>query len=384
MQNLAQLKKYLTTRPPWPGIAAPFVAALATGGIVAQQGNAAPAAHGDATLQAGVLTVEGTNANDNIALRLQAGQPGVLQVDFGGDRSPDFSFARRQIARIAVDAGNGDDSVRIDESNGVFGDTIPTTIDGGNGNDRLTGGAGDETLVGGNGNDVLIGGSGAGTLSGGNGDDTLIGGSGAEKLIGGNGNDSIDGNKGNDVALMGNGDDTFVWDPGDASDTVEGQNGTDTMIFNGANVAENVDLSANGNRLTFFRDVAGIKMDTAGVEQVDFNALGGADVVTVNDLTGTDVNQVNLDLAGTLGRATGDGQADRVVVNGTNGDDRIAVSGDAGGVKVGGLVPTVRIVHSEAANDRLEIKTLAGADTVTSAGLAAGVIQLLVDGVLRP
>jgi hypothetical protein len=96
------------------------------------------------------------------------------------------------------------------------------------------------------------------------------------------------------------------------------------------------------------------------------------------------VNQVNLDLAATLGRATGDGQADRVVVNGTNGDDRIAVSGDAGGVKVGGLVPTVRIVHSEAANDRLEIKTLAGADTVTSAGLAAGVIQLLVDGVLRP
>jgi hypothetical protein len=40
------------------------------------------------------------------------------------------------------------------------------------------------------------------------------------------------------------------------------------MIFNGANVAENVELSANGNRLTFFRDVAGIKMDTAGVEQV--------------------------------------------------------------------------------------------------------------------
>ena len=30
-------------------------------------------------------------------------------------------------------------------------------------------------------------------------------------------------------------------------------------------------------------------MDTAGVERVDFNALGGADMVTVSDLTGTDV-----------------------------------------------------------------------------------------------
>ena len=89
---------------------------------------------------------------------------------------------------------------------------------------------------------------------------------------------------------MGNGDDTFVWDPGDGSDTVEGQNGTDTMVFNGATVAEQVDLSANGSRLRFFRTSGNITMDTDGVELVDFNALGGADVVTVNDLSGTDVS----------------------------------------------------------------------------------------------
>ena len=35
---------------------------------------------------------------------------------------------------------------------------------------------------------------------------------------------------------MGAGDDTFVWNPGDGSDTVEGQDGNDTMQFNGANV----------------------------------------------------------------------------------------------------------------------------------------------------
>jgi Ca2+-binding RTX toxin-like protein len=382
MKKLIRLKESGAVRLAASAVA---VAAAVAGaaGIVAGEANAAPTIT-TASLENGLLTIEGTNGSDRIALRLQAGQPGILQVDVGDDGSADFSFQRREIATIAVDAGNGDDSLRIDESNGVFGDTIPTTIDGGNGNDQLVGGVGAETLLGANGNDSLVGGTGAGTLDGGNGDDTLAGGSGAEKLLGGNGNDSIDGNRGNDVAFMGNGDDTFIWDPGDGSDTVEGQNGEDTMVFNGAAIAEHVDLTANGNRLKFFRDVANITMDTASVERVDFNALGGPDVVTVNDLSGTDVNEVNVDLAGTLGGASGDGQPDRVVVNGTDGNDTIDVSGDAGGVKVSGLVPAVRVFHSEVANDRLEIDTLAGNDNVDSAGLAAGAIQLFVDGVLVP
>src|SRR5439155_637866 len=162
----------------------------------------------------------------------------------------------------------------------------------------------------------------------------------------------------------------------------EGQAGADTLRFNGANVAEHVDLSANGNRLRFFRDIANITMDTAGVERVDFNALGGADVVTVNDLTGTDVNAVNVDLASTLGGATGDAQTDRIVVNATNGDDAIDVSGGADVVKVSGLTPTIKILHSEVANDRLEINTLAGTDTVDTIGLTAGAIQLFEYGIL--
>ncbi len=299
-------------------------------------------------LKNGVLIVTGTKASEKIALRLQAGEPAVLQVDVGDDGSADFSFARNEIAKIAINAKAGNDLVRIDESNGLFTDSIPTTIAGGNGNDTIAGGKGIETL------------------------------------LGGRGNDSIDGNGGNDVARLGAGNDTFVWDPGDGSDTVEGQDGVDTMLFNGANVSEQVDLSANGNRLRFFRTQANITMDTAGVERVDFNALGGADLITVNDLTGTDVRSVNVDLAGTLGGAAGDGQADRVVVNATNGNDAIDASGDAQVVKVSGLAATTDVLHSEAATDRLEINTLAGRDTLNSAGLAAGAIQLFVDGLLVP
>ena len=299
-------------------------------------------------LNHGVLTIEGTDANDKIALRLKAGEPGILQVDVGDDGSADFNFEHQKIAKIAVNAGAGDDLVRIDEGNGVFTDRIPTTIDGGGGND------------------------------------TIAGGSGAETLLGGDGNDSIDDNGGNDTAFVGAGDDTFVWDPGDGSDTVEGQDGADRMLFNGANAAEHIDLSANGNRLKFFRDVGNITMDTAGVERVDCNALGGADVVTVNDLSGTDVNIVNVDLTGALGGVTGDGQADRIVVNATNRDDAIDASGDANVVKVSGLAPTIEILHAEVANDQLEINTLAGTDTVETIGLTAGAIPLFVDGILVP
>jgi hypothetical protein len=355
MKNLAQLKAARALRLAASALAAAAAVTGATG-IVAGQGNAAPGIKAEqasysfehAKLRHGVLRVKGTEASDKIALRLQAGNPAILQVDVGDDGSADFNFERARIAKIAVNARPGDDLVRIDDGNGPFTDSIPTTLNGGAGND------------------------------------TLSGGSGAETLLGGDGNDTIDGNAGADTALMGAGDDTFVWDPGDGSDVVEGQDGADTMLFNGAGGAEQVDLSANGNRLRFFRTQGTITMDTAGVERVDFNALGGADLVTVNDLSGTDVIDVRVDLAGTLGGASGDGQADRVVVNATEGEDTINVQGDAGGVKVSGLAATVGIVHSETANDRLEINTLAGQDTVDSSGLAAGAIQLLVDGIPVP
>src|SRR6266516_4525727 len=495
MKNFVRINESRSIRPLWLSASAVAVAAAVAGvaGIAAGPGSAAPVRHAAKAshahkadrfkhpkLRHGVLTIEGTGAGDRIALRLQAGDAGVLQVDVGDDGTADFSFERARVASIGVDARGGDDNVRIDDSNGAFTDTIPTTIDGGPGNDTIAGGKGVETLRGGDGNDTIDGkggndrallgagddtfvwdpGDGSDTLEGQDGNDTLVfnganvdervglsakgnrleflrdpgrvtmdtagvetvdfnalggadtvtvddltgtdvktvntdlagtlGGAAGDgqadsvNVDGTNGNDAINGNGGNDLALLGAGDDTFVWDPGDGSDTVEGQDGTDSLVFNGANIAEKFALSANGNRLKFTRDAGNITMDTAGVERVDFNALGGADLVTVNDLSGTDVNSVNVDLAATLGGATGDGQPDRVVVNATNNDDTIRINGDATEVTAKGLDPRIGILHPEAANDRLEINTLAGSDTVDSVGLAAGAIQLFVDGLLVP
>jgi Ca2+-binding RTX toxin-like protein len=209
---------------------------------------------------------------------------------------------------------------------------------------------------------------------------TLNGGDGNDLLIGSQGNDLINGGRGSDVALMGAGDDTFVWNPGDGSDTVEGQDGFDTMLFNGANIAEKFDVSANGSRVRFTRDVASITMDLNGVEGIDLNTLGGADTVTVNDLSGTDLTQLNLDLASPPGSGTGDGAADNVIVDGTNGADVVTVAGDASGVAVIGLSAQVNITGAEAANDRLTINALGGDDVVTAAGLAAGAISFAANG----
>jgi Ca2+-binding RTX toxin-like protein len=208
---------------------------------------------------------------------------------------------------------------------------------------------------------------------------TTNGGLGVDQFLGSEGNDLVNGGDGNDVALMGAGDDTFVWNPGDDNDTLEGQDGFDRMLFNGANIAEQIAVSANGGRVLFTRDIANVVMDLNDVEGIDFNAFGGADTVAVNDLSGTDVTEVNASLAA-VGGGSGDGAADNLIVNGTSGDDVAVVAGDASGVAVLGLAAQVNITGAEAANDRLTVNVHAGDDVVEASGLAAGAIQLTAYG----
>ena len=317
--------------------------------IAALVAPAAPSAKGggeqgvQAELDGGTLRVDGGDRPNSVALRLKAGDQTRIQVDAGDNGSADFSFARGNVDAINIRMGNGRDSVRIDDANGAFTDAIPTTI------------------------------------AGGNGDDTLGGGLGVETFSGGNGDDFVDGGRGNDRADLGRGDDTFQWDPGEGSDSIEGQSGSDRMLFNGAQGpgAETVTMTANGGRLIFFRQPGAVTMNTDDVEIVDFNALGGQDSITVNDLSGTDVTQTNLDLAAILGGNAPDGQLDSVVVNGTDGVDDIDVAGNGSGADVTGLAAAVSIKRADP-TDSLVVNTLAGADNVHVAGVA-GVLDVLVN-----
>src|SRR5262249_28849573 len=150
--------------------------------------------------------------------------------------------------------------------------------------------------------------------------------------------------------------------------------GTDTLIFNGANIAETMNITANGQRVRFTRDVANITMDLNGVEHIQVNALGGADKITVGNLAGTGVSQVSIDLGG---NGVGDGAADQVTVTGTAGADQINVVGSGTEVVVTGLPAQVVVDHPD--GDALVITAGAGSDTIDASGLQAGLVALTID-----
>jgi Ca2+-binding RTX toxin-like protein len=293
-----------------------------------------------AQVQSGTLQIVGDAASDKLELVTAPDNPNIVQLDVGEDGTIDFSFDRSTFSAINVQAGGGNDEVRI-APGAQLGDV---TIDGG---------AGDDTLIGGDGNDTLIGGP---------------------------GNDVIDGGRGTDTALMGSGNDTFVWNPGDGSDTVEGQGGKDVLQFNGSNAPEHYDISANGSRVRFFRDVANVTMDLNGIETVNLSTLGSADTVTVGDLTGTDLTKANVDLSGVPGSGAGDGAADTVIVDGTDGADDVDVSSATGGILVSGLSTDVQVTGAEAASDNVDVNTLGGDDTINSGLGISGPAAVNVDG----
>jgi Ca2+-binding RTX toxin-like protein len=295
-----------------------------------------------ATVTDGTLRISGGRSSEQIALRLDPADRTRLQVDVGNNGSAERTFDLGAFDAIVVDGGNGNDTIRIDQANGAFTATKPTRIDGQNG------------------------------------DDTIIGGSGNELLVGGRGDDFVDGNGGVDTAFLGQGDDTFVWDPGDASDVVEGGAGFDKMVFNGSGGDEIMAATAASGRVSFTRNLGGIVMDLDDVEAIDVNALDGADSVTVNDVTGTDLRRVDVDLAAALGGSTADTKADTVNVNGTKGDDSIAVDAVGNAVEVSGLAAFVRITHAKPADDEVVIDPVTGDDAVGIDPAAQALIQVSV------
>jgi Ca2+-binding RTX toxin-like protein len=205
----------------------------------------------------------------------------------------------------------------------------------------------------------------------------FAGGAGADTIFSGSGDDVIDGNQGNDIALMGAGNDRFNWDPGDGSDTVDGQAGFDTLHFNGSNIGEQVDILADGKHAELTRNVANITMHLDNVERIEFNAVGGADNIHVHDMSGTAVKQVAIDL-GTF-NGTGDGALDHVTVDGTGGNDHVTVASANGVVSITGLPAQVTVTHGEL-DDEIAVNGGDGNDTINASGLQSDASHLTLDG----
>jgi Ca2+-binding RTX toxin-like protein len=316
----------------------PWMRTTITGGLLAAAlGVAADqaAASYTAQVQNAVLKITGDGASDRLALR--QGLLNTLDLDVGDDGTADLSFDRTTFTAIDVDAGGGDDYVRAESTLGQLAQPL--------------------------------------TINGGAGADTLYGGPGPETLLGSSGNDTVDGSFGSDVVRLGTGNDVFNWKPGDTSDTVDGEAGTDRVDFHGSVIGEALELAANGPRVRLSRNIASVTLDLGGIERVAFDPRSGPDTVVVNDLRGTELTRTDVNLLGT--GDVGDAQADAVIVRGTDTDDTLAATPDGG---VAGLGGEVHATGGEPGLDHVDIQTLGGADTITGGIALANPIDLNADG----
>jgi Ca2+-binding RTX toxin-like protein len=210
---------------------------------------------------------------------------------------------------------------------------------------------------------------------------TMNGGDGNDVLKTGSGNDSVFGGGGDDTVFLGDGIDTFTWNPGDGSDTIDGGGGADRLRMLGSDAAENFVISASGTHALLTRDLEAVTMNLTSVETIELLSFGGDDTITVNDLTGTGVQTVLIDLAGLNNAPNG---ADNVTVNGSAGADRLVI----GNLHLG-IIQRATTVTNDAgvqtqvtnfdATDTLHVQGLGGDDIIDATNYAPG-IALFIDG----
>lgn len=185
-----------------------------------------------AVLSGGVLTVIGSQGNDEITVSLKAGSTTQLSVDMNGTVK---NFNISAINSIVIGGRLGNDVIQVSNANGVVPFAVFTK--GGSGKDTLIGGDFNDTLYGGDNNDVIEGGKGDDSLfgddanddiSGGAGDDVIYGGAGNDSLLGDGGDDFIKGGMDNDRLSGGTGDDMLFGSEGD--DSLMGDNDNDFLV----------------------------------------------------------------------------------------------------------------------------------------------------------
>lgn len=228
------------------------------------------------------------------------------------------------------------------------------------------------TLIGGDGHDTIS----AGAIAAGRMVVQILGGSGNDGIEASESNDSVIGGAGNDYVNLGGGNDTFVCTNGDGIDEVNGEGGTDTYQYAAEAGLGSIVISPDIGRVVVDRQTEGGKGNIDDVERIVLGGQIGFDAVKIDDLAGTDVKLVSIDLGSTGGTA-GDGQTDSVQLFGGGGNQTVTLAFAAGAISVKGLAAQVTIAHAESL-DGLSIDSGGGNDSVNAATvpLTAGQIYL--------
>ena len=294
---------------------------------------------------------------------------------FDGNDNVDLDLALTGLKKV-INLGAGNDIANLQ---GVLVDPADPVIYGGDGDDSIIGSPNADFVYGGSGNDVLIGAGGDDQLYGEAGNDIFGNPSAAPNAIAED--------AGNDLFNGGEGSDTFVWEPGDGSDTIEGGAGeADVLSFFGGAGAETFNVFAklsDPTRAILFRNIGSITIDLAGVDQINVTGNAGADsyvvgranngdsgsvapignaytnpTASLSDLSTTEVKVVNITHAAD--------EADFIFVDGRTVDDNITVSVESmltNTLRVAGLPYDVRINGATTA-DRLTVRGNEGNDNI--------------------
>jgi hypothetical protein len=126
-----------------------------------------------------LLAIGGTSGDDVITVN-PGGGSSQISVSLNGQVVAFYDVAQLPFGRIVIYGQEGNDIIQV-----VGSISIPVWMYGGDGDDFLQGGAGNDALFGGNGNDTLTGGQGRDLLFGGDGADWMRGNSGDDLLIAG-------------------------------------------------------------------------------------------------------------------------------------------------------------------------------------------------------
>ncbi len=188
-----------------------------------------------ATLTNGVLNVTSLSAPSTIGLSLASGTYTVTENGL----TPE-TFTASPVTQINIQGSSGNDSITVDASV-----TLGVSIQGGPGDDTITGGSGNDTLCGGQGSDSISGDQGDDSIKGGAGDDTLCGGKGNDTLFGSLGNDILRGGLGDDSLNGGAGTNQLYG--GQGNNTFYCVNGTADQIFAGAATNDSLIYGSSDN-----------------------------------------------------------------------------------------------------------------------------------------
>src|SRR4051795_9554297 len=154
-------------------LGATIAASFAANAIPAQ------AAVSSASLVGGTATLNLDGADDNVTVSVSNGllvhgqTTGGLNSgsDWDSGMAGDQTVPADGNSKVAVNGGGGDDSITVLAKNTEI---ASAAIDGGAGDDVVTGADSNDLLLGGDGNDRLIGAHGADEMDGGAGNDTMV------------------------------------------------------------------------------------------------------------------------------------------------------------------------------------------------------------------